>query len=167
MDVDGDALTYELITLPEHGSLEGVLPLLRYVPEADFFGDDGFAYRVTDALGASSEGQVFVEIRPVNDPPQVEEVIFTLNEDTQEVFTVSAVDVEGESLTLDWLEPLGRGSATLEGLTIAYAPLKDFFGDEAASLVVRDASGGQTVFSILFRVLPVNDSPSAHLPGGS
>ena len=64
-------------------------------------------------------------------------------------------------MTLDWLEPLGRGSATLEGLTIAYAPLKDFFGDEAASLVVRDASGGQTVFSILFRVLPVNDSPSA------
>ena len=33
----------------------------------------------------------------MNDPPQVEEVIFTLNEDTQEVFTVSAVDVEGEA----------------------------------------------------------------------
>lgn len=47
-DVDGDALTYQVITPPANGILSGVAPDLTYTPNSDFSGTDRFTFRAND-----------------------------------------------------------------------------------------------------------------------
>ena len=57
-DPDGDALTLASVTQPANGtaSVESPSGTVRYVPDAGFFGADGFTYTVRDAAGATLDG---------------------------------------------------------------------------------------------------------------
>jgi hypothetical protein len=69
-DVEGDALSAQLVQAPAHGTLS-VLPDggFRFRPGLDRNGPVSFRYRVVDAAGASSEAQVALSVTPVNDAP--------------------------------------------------------------------------------------------------
>src|SRR5262249_13190817 len=41
-DVDGDPLTYAIVTAPTHGTLSGAAPLVTYTPAAGYSGPDSF-----------------------------------------------------------------------------------------------------------------------------
>lgn len=51
--VDGSPLTYTVLTLPQHGTLSGTAPKLRYVPNSGFTGNDSFTFRAS-ANGVNS-----------------------------------------------------------------------------------------------------------------
>lgn len=53
-DSDGTINVYRVITLPLHGSLDGVEPNLIYNPTNDFVGIDHFIYKVRDNEDADS-----------------------------------------------------------------------------------------------------------------
>ena len=68
-DPDGDSLTYEIVHAPEHGSLAGVAPDLRYTPAADYFGSDAFVVVASDGRAHSAPATIALQITEVNDPP--------------------------------------------------------------------------------------------------
>ena len=45
-DIDGDALTYSVVSQPTNGSLSGVAPNLTYTPNTNFNGTDAFTFKV-------------------------------------------------------------------------------------------------------------------------
>ena len=47
-DPDADALTFEVVAGPTHGSLLGAVPKMTYRPAAGFSGSDSFTFRVSD-----------------------------------------------------------------------------------------------------------------------
>ncbi|MCJ7602744.1 MAG: Ig-like domain-containing protein, partial [Desulfobulbaceae bacterium] len=47
-DDDGDTITYEVTTPPQHGRLSGDAPSLVYLPNNDFPGEDRFEYKASD-----------------------------------------------------------------------------------------------------------------------
>jgi hypothetical protein len=47
-DVDGDALSYAVVTTPSHGSLSGTAPNLTYTPSAGYSGPDSFTFVAND-----------------------------------------------------------------------------------------------------------------------
>ena len=51
------------VNLAEDGSF-------TYVPETNFSGQDQATYRIHNRKGKSSEGTIFFEVAPVNDPPE-------------------------------------------------------------------------------------------------
>jgi hypothetical protein len=55
-DVDDDALTFEIVDPPAHGTVTGTSPMLRYEPAAGYVGDDALTYRArrTIMIGWSS-----------------------------------------------------------------------------------------------------------------
>ncbi|HZN15666.1 MAG TPA: Ig-like domain-containing protein [Acidimicrobiales bacterium] len=53
-DVDGDPITYTLVSGPSHGSLAISGATATYTPAVDFNGVDTFVYRATDPSGAST-----------------------------------------------------------------------------------------------------------------
>jgi hypothetical protein len=61
-DVEGDALTYTVITNPSHGQLLGTPPRLEYLPESTFRGRDTFTYKVSDARGVSNVATVTIDV---------------------------------------------------------------------------------------------------------
>lgn len=69
-DVDGDALSFSIATLPEHGTLGGTPPNITYTPGAEFSGSDAFRFTASDGLSVSAAATVALSVVPVNDPPR-------------------------------------------------------------------------------------------------
>ena len=67
-DVDGDSLTYEIVTQPEHGSLSGSGPDRVYTPGEGYTGPDGFTFRVNDGKVDSAPATVSIEVSPTPVP---------------------------------------------------------------------------------------------------
>jgi len=63
-DVDGDLLTYSVVTLPANGSLSGTAPNLTYTPNPDFTGLDSFTFKANDGLKDSNIATVSITVNP-------------------------------------------------------------------------------------------------------
>jgi len=59
-DVDGDALTYSVVTQPAHATITGIAPNLTCTPEKNFVGSDSFTFVAND--GKVNSGVVTVSI---------------------------------------------------------------------------------------------------------
>jgi hypothetical protein len=68
-DVDGDALQFDVVTPPTHGTLTGAGPDRQYRPNAGYSGPDSFTYKARDGQLDSDPATVSVSVREVNDAP--------------------------------------------------------------------------------------------------
>ena len=70
-DVDGDTLTYSIVSGASHGTASVVSGLLHYSPAANYNGSDSFTYQANDGFLDSNTATVNVTVNAVNDPPVV------------------------------------------------------------------------------------------------
>jgi len=63
-DVDGDALTYTIVTSPSHGGLSGTPPNVIYTPAPNYSGNDSFTFRVYDGKAESELATVSITVNP-------------------------------------------------------------------------------------------------------
>jgi YVTN family beta-propeller protein len=68
-DVDGDALTFAIVSGPAHGTLSGTPPNLTYTPTLDFNGSDSFTFTVSDGRLTSAPATVAITVTLVEDLP--------------------------------------------------------------------------------------------------
>jgi murein DD-endopeptidase MepM/ murein hydrolase activator NlpD len=65
-DLDGDPLTYQVVTLPAHGTLGGSAPNLTYTPAKAFAGTDSFTFKANDGHVDSNVATVRISVgRPL------------------------------------------------------------------------------------------------------
>ncbi len=70
VDVDGDALSALLVSLPANGSVSLLASgALTYTPNPNWSGVDGFQYEARDAVASGGVATVTVAVAPVNDVP--------------------------------------------------------------------------------------------------
>jgi hypothetical protein len=161
-DPEGSALTYSVITPPNHGVLTGFPPLLVYVPLADFHGADVFTFKVSDGQLDSSNATVSIDITAVNDAPVADAIQLTNLEDTVLSVVLSGADVEGSNLTYAITTPPSFGSlGPLATNLITYTPAPDFSGEDVFTYVVADGDLFSSTARVTVLVLPVNDPPRA------
>ena len=104
-DPDGDTLTFSIATRPRFGSLtidrttgEG-----KYVPRANWYGNDSFVYRVSDGR-LSDTGTMVINAHPVNDAPAFDsgpltrQVSFNAAPESAVDAPVQARDAEGDQI---------------------------------------------------------------------
>jgi hypothetical protein len=104
-DPDGDSLTAVLQSGPSDGSLSlNSNGGFTYTPNADFFGDDSFNYKVNDGFLDSNTAKVTITVNEVNTAPTAANNSYSTDEDT--TLNVSApgvlgndTDPDGDSLT--------------------------------------------------------------------
>jgi hypothetical protein len=71
-DVEGDALTFQIVTPPAHGVLQGAAPRLVYSPAAAYRGTDRFSFVANDGRTNSAPAAVSITVvAPPNTPPAV------------------------------------------------------------------------------------------------
>jgi len=68
-DVDGDALTYTILTQPSNGTMSGTAPNVTYMPATNYNGPDAFSFTVNDGTVNSATATVSITVTPVNDVP--------------------------------------------------------------------------------------------------
>ncbi|MBX3469824.1 MAG: tandem-95 repeat protein [Planctomycetes bacterium] len=63
-DVDGDALTFAILSPPAHGALTGTPPELTYTPEVGFEGEDSFTFTASDGALTSAAATITITVTP-------------------------------------------------------------------------------------------------------
>jgi hypothetical protein len=171
----GEGLTIIEATGASDGSLTIVQQgtRVRYSPNADFYGDDRFTYRVRDAEGLEAMGAVRVWVKPVNDRPVFVNPpgLVVLHEDEEEFLPVAADDVDGDALAFAVFPPDIEFNGLPPGLYVDYLSgivtgivSSTAEGEYLAVLLVHDFLGGEQTTTLAYSVLPTNHAPTVGDP---
>jgi RHS repeat-associated protein len=160
-DDDGDAVVFELVTQPEHGTLSGTAPILTYTPHTNYFGMDAFTFRVSDGTNHSATATVQIVVNPINDVPvAVGQAIATL-EDIPAHLTLSGADADGGPLSFSVTTPPRHGVLIGTAPDLIYVPGTNFSGVDSFAFIAKDGITNSEMATLLIAVTTVNDPPTA------
>ena len=126
-DVDGDTLTYSIVTQPKHGLLEKKsVNQWTYQPFEQFTGTDSFGYRASDSMVEGNLAVVSVVVNKVNNPPMIQASTFSVEEDGSLPIKLVASDPDGDELTFIVTKDPANGKLVGKGPSYLYAPMEIF-----------------------------------------
>jgi len=169
-DVEGSALTYTIVTAPAHGMLSGTAPALTYTPAANYYGADGFTFKVNDGSVDSNMAAVSITINAVNDAPVAANDSYATNEGA--VLAIAApgilandTDANSGDTRIAVLVAAGvpaHGALILNANgSFTYTPNADFNGTDAFQYQAKDAAGSlSNIATVTIAVNAVNDAPT-------
>jgi hypothetical protein len=160
-DVDGNLLTYSIVTQPIHGTLSGSVPNVTYTPEANFNGIDSFTFKVNDGIVDSNIATVTVTVTAVNDTPVAVPQSKIVVEDTATEITLTGTDVDGDELTFEVEDAPVYGSLSGTAPNLTYTPGLNYNGPDSFTFKVFDGSSYSEEATISITVMAVNDAPVA------
>ncbi|HKB00735.1 MAG TPA: Ig-like domain-containing protein, partial [Gemmataceae bacterium] len=163
-DVDGDTLTYSLVSGPANGTLAlNGNGSFTYTPAANFNGTDAFTYKANDGKVDSNTATFTLTVRPVNDAPVAANASVTTDEDTAVNATVTATDVDSPTLTYALVAGPAHGTVVLTGSTgsYVYTPTANYNGPDSFTYKANDGAADSNVATVSITVTAVNDAPVA------
>ena len=158
-DSNGDALTYQVVTSPAHGTFTGS----TYTPSANYFGTDSFTFKANDGQIDSALATVTITITDVEEPvtnavPVATTQQITMLEDTSQEITLTGTDGDGDTLTYQVVTPPEHGTYT--GTT--YTPEENYHGTDSFTFTADDGNGGvSSPATIGITVTNVGEKPIA------
>jgi VCBS repeat-containing protein len=149
-DPNGDQIKVEVVTGPEHGTVElDEDGSFVYIPNADFSGTDTFTYVAKDGYLNATEATVTITVNPINDAPVGEEDSYTVAVDSSEVNVSAAEGVlandsdadAGDTLTVEKVADVEHGTLTLytDG-SFDYTPTAGYHGKDTFTYKINDGT---------------------------
>jgi len=165
-DANGDALTYQVVTQPSHGTLTGSSPNLIYTPLQNYNGSDTFTFKANDGSLDSNTATINLSIQPINDTPTAVNDTATTNEDTAiAVIPVLSndTDPDGDTLSISGFTQPIHGTAGSNGDgTLTYTPSLNYYGTDSFTYTISDGNGDISTATVNITINPVNDAPVAN-----
>jgi len=168
-DIDGDSLTYTVITAPAHGTFANGF----YTPAANYNGADSFTFKANDGKADSATATVSITVTSVNDNPDAVNDGATFAEDSgANTINVRVNDSiapdTGETLTVTAVTQGTNGAVAITngGANVSYTPNLNFFGSDSFTYTVSDGNGGSDSATVNVNVTPVNDNPAVAVAAG-
>jgi hypothetical protein len=96
-----------------------------------------------------------------NHPPVAISQGLTTDEDTPLSITLTASDVDGDSLTFAYTQP-AHGSVTGTGASVVYTPAANYNGGDSFTFTVNDGKVDSASATVSITVYPVNVHSSIH-----
>jgi MYXO-CTERM domain-containing protein len=159
-DVDGDPLTYAVVTPPVAGTLTGTPPTLTYTAHATFAsGTDTFTYRASDGTAASNLATVTVTV--TNGAPVASDQAVSATGGTPQAITLAASDPDGDALEYNVVAPPAHGSLSASGATRTYSPAAGFSGTDAFTFSASDGALDSNVATVTITVAAAPAQPSS------
>jgi hypothetical protein len=142
-DVDGQPLTYTVVTVPSDGFVSfGTGASRTYTPAANATGVRTLTFRVSDGFTSSNTATFTITITPVNDPPVAVDDWVATNPGEQLTIDVVAndLDVDQDHLTVTAFDQPANGSVDLVDNKLVYTPAGDFSGVDTFRYTAADPS---------------------------
>lgn len=140
-------------------------------PELNWSGAEEILFIVTDPEAASDSVWAYVQVTPVNDPPEalpIEDISFAEDTVYDQLYLDDFVtDVDNSPGEMIWWEGTIIRSAHIdveidnETYQVTFMPYEDWFGTETVKFIVSDPDGEIDSTTVDVTVDPVNDPPFA------
>ena len=160
-DVDGDVLTFTIITSPANGTLTGTAPNLTYRSALNYNGPDSFTFLVNDGTVNSATATVSITVTASNDAPVAVAQSLTTPEDTAKAIVLTGNDADGDPLTYTIVSSPTNGTLTGTAPNLTYNPTLNFNGTASFTFKVNDGTVDSNIATISITVTAVNDAPTA------
>ena len=126
-----------------------------------------FELTVTDNNKNSSDSDVVnVLIRDINHPPVADnQTNVTTHEDTSKLITLTASDIEGDTLDYSIVSDPTHGNLSRVNSTtnnVIYTPTADYTGSDEFTFIASDGEYDSETATVSITVNSVNDPPEAH-----
>jgi hypothetical protein len=122
---------------------------------------DTTIYTLTaEGTGGTDTATVTVTIE--NSAPKVGPQAVTSDEDTAVAITLTATDVDGDSLTYAVADKPGKGKLSGTPPALNYTPNKNYNGPDAFSFTANDGTATSEPAEVNITVEPINDPPEAN-----
>lgn len=161
-DLEGDPLTFSVVTGPANGTLSGSAPNLTYTPNPGYFGADAFTYVANDGQADSGAAGVTITVTRLNHAPTADAQAVTTGEDVAVGVTLSGSDPDGDALTYQVTISPGHGALSGSAPNLTYTPATNFNGPDSFAFVVNDGFVSSAEAAVSITVNPVNDAPTAN-----
>ncbi|MEK9770179.1 MAG: Ig-like domain-containing protein, partial [Betaproteobacteria bacterium] len=156
-DVDGDTLTYSIVTDVTNGTTSLSGSIVTYTPAANYNGSDSFTWKVNDGTVDSAAGKVYITVNAVNDTPVTSNQTASTDEDTVVEITLSSTDAESDTVTYSIVSDASNGSTSLSGSTVTYNPDENYNGTDSFTFKGNDGTDDGNTSTVTITVNPVND----------
>ena len=161
-DPENDPLVYSIVSTPTHGVLTGSGTNYTYTPNLNYNGADVFTFQVGDGIFSSVvSGTVSITVTPVNDAPVANNQSITTTEDVAKAITLSATDIDGNTLTYSIVA--GPAHGTLSGAipNLTYTPTGNYSGTDNFTFKANDGTVDSNTAMVSITITAVNDAPVA------
>jgi hypothetical protein len=160
-DVDGNPLTYTVLSQPTKGTLSGTAPNLTYTPGSGNLGSDSFTFKVNDGSVDSGTGTVSISIVEGNAVPTALAQTVTATEDTAKAIALTGSDPEGSPLTYAVVTQPTKGTLSGTAPNLTYTPQLNYSGADSFTFRVNDGAANSANATVTINVTAVNDAPVA------
>jgi hypothetical protein len=134
---------------------------LVYLPSTNYSGPDGFTYTIRDRNGVSSEGQVMLRIKAINDPPTAEGMDLTVRRNQSVDLTYRGTDPEGDFLSYRIVVAPQHGELWNYPSIGTYYPHKGYSGPDMFTYVANDGQSDSLPATVTVTVINTNNAPEA------
>lgn len=165
-DLDGDTLTFSVVTQPTHGTLSlASSGTYTYTPDADYSGPDSFTYKANDGLIDSADGTVTINVAEVNDP-----LTLTFPSGTTQIARNSSpVRIDPAATVADVDESVDFANAQIRALVSSGNTNGDYQKGRIALKVLSQGNGPGLVYVVGSKIYFNGDAvnPIATFTGGT
>ncbi len=168
-DTDTTIASYQIVTQPGNGTLTGTGASRVYSPNSNFNGSDFIEFTATDSEEAVSRvARYDITVTPDNDAPgfSSSSSVFFAENSTSAVVTLTATDVENDTITFSITGGSDSNSFTLNNAVLAFNSAPDFENptdsnaDNNYSIIVSATDGmDSSTLAITVTVTDTNDAP--------
>ena len=150
-DVDGDPLTFTIVSQPSYGTLSGSGGSRTYTPTINYTGSDSFIFGVEDPSGLSSQAAITITVNETDEvkiganvapiaisQPEKESETLKVNEGQSLSITLTATDLEEGELSYQVVDPPQNGTLSGTAPNLTYRSNPGFGGTDSFTFVVND-----------------------------
>jgi VCBS repeat-containing protein len=165
-DADGPLSVTDLVLIGNGDLVDNGDDTWTYTPDADDDTSVSFTYKVGDGIAAAIVTSANLDLTPVNDAPVSQNDIAGGNEDTTIAGSLTATDVDNQSLTYSLLTQAAHGTVTVNpNGSYSYQPDANYNGPDSFTFQVFDgATTGTATVDLV--VGATNDAPVNIVPMG-
>ncbi|MBU60994.1 MAG: hypothetical protein CMI26_00675 [Opitutae bacterium] len=143
VDPEGQSVSFSILSPPAYGTLVSGVGSLFYRPNANFYGQDSFALRISDGL-LESNRSIVLSVLSLNDKPKaVDDIIVFSGKQASYSLDVTVNDGPNpdpdENFTLSISSNPKFGVVSIQGDKVLYTPsASGFYGEDSFTYVIRD-----------------------------
>ena len=159
-DEDGDNITYTAVSDTSAISTSIIGSVLILTPAQDFNGPAVITVTANDGTEDSNTQSFTLTVTPVNDAPVLVSIADqSTAEDTPLTVTLSATDVDGDSLTYSAVSSTENITVSVLGSVLTLSPASNFNGTGIINVTASDGTVSSNTVTFTVTVTSINDVP--------